>query len=122
MTHIEALIATEIAKANERLAKRYEIVEFDGEDLAVRKKLIVFANGAAKDEGAQADRFTTIWPNDAIEETLGAVFAAFPSSARLYVRWPFSCVVQEGFDNNEDWVTFSGVTASIRCVGDEVFG
>ena len=121
MSHIETLIADEVAKANDRLSKRYEVVEFDGEDLAIRKKLTVFANGSAKEEGARVDRFSTIWPNDAVEETLGAVFDAFPNSTRLYVRSPLFCAVQE-IAAGDEWERRSGVSASIRCVGDEVLG
>lgn len=119
MTHIDTLIAAAITNANERLDARYEVVDFDGEDAGIKKALTVFANGEVKEEAACSARFSTIWPNDAIAETLGAVFDAYPNSTRLYVRRPLYCAVQD-VALDDEWKRVSGVVASIRCVGDEV--
>lgn len=118
MNRIETLIAAEVAGARHRLAERYEVVEFDGSDLAIRDKLVVIAKGFVKNENEGARDFEDVWPRDALDATLRAVGKMFPNSKRLYVRRPLDCNIQE---LDPSWPEQrAGIVASIRCVGDEV--
>jgi hypothetical protein len=112
------IAAAAVADAQAALEARYEVVPFDGEDLSIRNKLVVIANGFEKPEGEQTHDFDKVRPVDALAATVAKVSEMFPASKRLYVRCPLDCNVQE---LNPDWPDMrAGVVASIRCVGDEV--